>query len=139
MSLKEMSDDAVIDRLERNCERHANRPAIIFLGESFTYAKLRELIDRFATALYGLGVREGDKVVLYISNCPQFIIAFFGAQRIGAVPVPVSPIYTASEITYLINDSGAETILCQDTNFGYVREVFPETCLKRAVVTNLVD
>lgn len=139
MSLKEISDDAVIDRLERDCERHANRPAIIFLGESFTYTKLRELIDRFATALYGLGVREGDKVVLYISNCPQFITAFFGAQRIGAVPVPVSPIYTASEITYLINDSGAETILCQDTNFGYVREVFPETCLKRAVVTNLVD
>jgi len=134
-----MFDDPVIDRLERDCEKYADKSAVIFLGKAFSYAKFRELIDRFATALHGLGVKEGNTVMLYISNCPQFLIAFFGAQRIGAVPVPVSPIYTASEITYLINDSGVETIICQDTNFGYVREVLSKTCLKRVVVTNLVD
>lgn len=139
MSVKEIFHESVIAVLEQACEKYADRPAIIFLGETFTYSKLKELIDRFATALSGLGVREGDRVMIYISNCPQFLTAFFGAEKIGAVPVPVSPIYTVSEITYLINDCGAETILCQDTNFGYVREVFPKTCLKRAVVTNLVD
>jgi long-chain acyl-CoA synthetase len=77
--------------------------------------------------------------MLYIPNCPQFLIGYFGAQQIGAIPVPVSPIYTPYEIKYLINDSGAETVLCQDTNFRYIKEVFPETCLKRAVVTNYVD
>jgi long-chain acyl-CoA synthetase len=82
---------------------------------------------------------DNDKVMLYIPNCPQFLIAYFGAQQIGAVPVPVSPIYTPREITYLINDSEAETILCMDTNFRYVKEVLPETCLKRVIVTNYVD
>jgi long-chain acyl-CoA synthetase len=132
-------DEVVIAGFERACERHPDRTAVVYLGMSFSYRKMRELINRFATALYDLGVRDNDKVMLYIPNCPQFLIAYFGAQQIGAVPVPVSPIYTPHEIKYLINDSEAETILCMDTNFRYVKEVFPETCLKRTIVTNYVD
>ncbi len=84
-------------------------------------------------------MRDNDKVMLYIPNCPQFLIAYFGAQQIGAIPVPVSPIYTPHEIRYLIKDSGAQTVLCQDTNFRYIKEVAPDTDLKRIIVTNYVD
>jgi long-chain acyl-CoA synthetase len=84
-------------------------------------------------------VRKGDKVVLYITNSAQWVIAFFGIQKIGAVVVPVAPIYTSFEIEYMINDSGAETIICLDTNFGYVQDIFSKTSLKRVIVTNLVD
>jgi long-chain acyl-CoA synthetase len=129
----------VIAGFERACESYPDRAAVIYLGKEITYRSLRDLILRFATALFDLGVRDNDKVMLYIPNCPQFLIAYFGAQQIGAVPVPVSPIYTPREITYLINDSEAETILCMDTNFRYVKEVLPETCLKRVIVTNYVD
>jgi long-chain acyl-CoA synthetase len=132
-------DEPLIRSFERACEKYPNRAAIIYIGEKFSYRRLKELIDRFATALYDLGVRKNDKVMLYIPNCPQFLIGYFGAQQIGAIPVPVSPIYTPYEIKYLINDSGAETVLCQDTNFRYIKEVFPETGLKRAIVTNYVD
>lgn len=132
-------DEMVIAGFERACERFPDRRAVVYLGESFTYRKMKELIYRFATALFDLGVRDNDKVMLYIPNCPQFLIAYFGAQQIGAVPVPVSPIYTPHEIKYLLNDSGAETILCMDTNFRYVKEVFPETRLKRTIVTTYVD
>ena len=128
----------VIAGFERACESYPDRAAVIYLGKEITYRSLRDLILRFATALFDLGVRDNDKVLLYIPNCPQFLIAYFGAQQIGAVPVPVSPIYTPREITYLINDSEAETILCMDTNFRYVKEVLPETCLKRVIVTNYV-
>jgi long-chain acyl-CoA synthetase len=132
-------DEMVIAGFERACESYPDRAAVIYLGKEITYRSLRDLILRFATALFDLGVRDNDKVMLYIPNCPQFLIAYFGAQQIGAVPVPVSPIYTPREITYLINDSEAETILCMDTNFRYVKEVLPETCLKRVIVTNYVD
>jgi len=132
-------EEMLINSFERACEKYPNRTAIIYIGEKFSYRRLKELVDRFATALYDLGVRKNDKVMLYIPNCPQFLIGYFGAQQVGAVPVPVSPIYTPYEIKYLINDSGAETVLCQDTNFRYIREVFPETGLKRAIVTNYVD
>ena len=77
--------------------------------------------------------------MLYISNCPQWIIANFAINRIGAVTVPVSPIYTAFEIEYMINDAGIETVICLDTNFVYVKEVMERTNLKRVIVTNLVD
>jgi long-chain acyl-CoA synthetase len=132
-------DELVISGFHRACEKYPDRTAVIYLGERFSYLRLRELIDRFATALYDLGVRDNDKVMLYIPNCPQFLIGYFGAQQIGAIPVPVSPIYTPHEIKYLINDSEAETVLCQDTNFRYIKEVLPGTCLKRAIVTNYVD
>jgi long-chain acyl-CoA synthetase len=132
-------DELVINAFERACEKYPDKTAIIYLGEEFSYLRIKDLIDRFATALHDLGVRDNDKVMLYIPNCPQFLISYFGAQQIGAIPVPVSPIYTPYEMKYLINDSEAETVLCQDTNFRYIKEVFPETCLKRAIVTNYVD
>jgi long-chain acyl-CoA synthetase len=111
----------------------------MYLGQKFSYRKFVELVRRFATALYDLGVRDNDKVMLYIPNCPQFLIGYFGAQQIGAIPVPVSPIYTPHEIRYLIKDSEAQTVLCQDTNFRYIKEVTPDTGLKRTIVTNYVD
>ena len=134
-----MEAELIFTQFERMAEKYPDRPAIIYLGEKFTYARLRNLIDRFASALNRLGVRKGDKVVLYITNSAQWVIAFFGIQKIGAVVVPVAPIYTSFEIEYMINDSGAETIICLDTNFGYVQDIFSKTSLKRVIVTNLVD
>ena len=134
-----MEPELTFTQFEKMADKYPDRPAVIYLGEKFTYTRLQNLINRFATALNRLGVRKGDKVMLYISNSAQWVIAFFGIQKIGAVVVPVAPIYTSFEIEYMINDSGAETIICLDTNFGYVQDIFSKTSLKRAIVTNLVD
>jgi len=134
-----MEGELTFTQFEKMCEKYPNRPAIIYLGEKFTYTRLRNLINRFATALNRLGVRKGDKVMLYITNSAQWVISFFAIQKIGAVVVPVAPIYTSFEIEYMINDAGVETVICLDTNFGYVQEIFSKTGLKRTIVTNLVD
>jgi long-chain acyl-CoA synthetase len=134
-----LETELTFSRFERMCEKYPDRPAVIYLGENFSYRRLKDLIDRFATSLTQFGIGKGDKVMIYISNSVQWVIAFFGIQKIGAAVIPVPPIYTSFEIEYMINDSGAETIICLDTNFCYVKEVFPKTCLKRAIVTNLVD
>ncbi|MFQ5843871.1 MAG: class I adenylate-forming enzyme family protein [Planctomycetota bacterium] len=126
-------------RLFEVCRRFADRVALVFLGRRFTYGELRDGIERFATALHRLGVGPGDRVLLYLPNTPQWVLANFAVQRIGAVVVPVSPIYTAHELGYLVRDSGAETILCLDTNFGYVEEIFGGTPLRRIVVTTLTE
>ena len=132
-------DEEVINGFERIAANYPDKTAVVFLGKKYSYAELRELIYRFATALYELGVRDNDRVVIYLPNCPQWIAAYFAIQKIGGIPVPVSPIYTPYEIRYMINDSEAVTIVCQDTNYGYVREVFPDTPLRTIIVTNLVD
>lgn len=132
-------DEEVINGFERIAASYPDKTAIIFLGRKYSYAELRELSYRFAKALYELGIRNNDRVLIYLPNCPQWIAAYFGIQKIGGVPVPVSPIYTPYEIRYMINDSKAETIVCQDTNYGYVREVLSDTPLRTIIITNLVD
>jgi long-chain acyl-CoA synthetase len=132
-------EETTISRFELMSERYPQRTAVLYLGEQFSYAQLKELSERFAGALIEMDIKKGDRVMVYISNCIQWVIAFLAIQQIGAVLVPVSPIYTSYEIEYMINDSGTETILCLDTNFCYVKEVFRSTGLKRAIVTNLVE
>ncbi|OPX36513.1 MAG: AMP-dependent synthetase, partial [Desulfobacteraceae bacterium 4484_190.2] len=117
-------------RFDRMSEKYPDRAAVVYLGENFSYARLRDLSERFAGSLVDMGVRKGDRVMVYISNCVQWLIAFLGIQKAGAVLVPVAPIYTSFEIEYMIKDSGAEIIICLDTNFCYVKEVFDKTGLK---------
>lgn len=115
------------------------RDALIYLGRRFSYRFLKQMIDQFATALYRLGVGHQDKVMIYMGNSPQWIIANFAIQKIGAVVVPVSPIYTSHELLYMVQDAEVETVICMDTNFGYVKEVDRQHPLQRIIITNLTD
>jgi long-chain acyl-CoA synthetase len=139
ISQEELEKEVTFTRFDRMSERYPDRTAVLYLGERFSYARLRKLSERFAGALSDLGVRKGDRVMIYIPNCVQWVIAFLGIQKVGAAFVPVAPIYTSFEIEYMIRDAGVQTVLCQDTNFGYVKEVLDKTGLKRVIVTNLVD
>lgn len=134
-----LGKELTFTRFDRMSERYPERPAVIYLGERFSYAQVHDLSARFAGSLLEMGIGKGDRVMIYISNCIQWIISFLAVQKIGAVIVPVSPIYTSYEIEYMVNDSEAETVICQDTNFCYVQEVFSKTSLKRTIVTNLAD
>jgi long-chain acyl-CoA synthetase len=113
--------------------------ALYYLGERYSYGRLSALIDRFAAGLVRIGVKPLDRVMLYIPNCPQWIIANFAINKIGAATVPVSPIYTTYEIAYMIEDANIKTVICLDTNFVYVREVMKRAGLARVIVTNLAE
>ncbi len=131
--------DLTFTRFDKMIVRYPDITAVLYLGELLSFSQLQNLSERFAGALTDLGVKKGDKVMIYLSNCIQWIISFLGIQKIGAVIVPVSPIYTSHELDYMIRDSGAETIICLDTNFCYATEVFFDSGLRRIIVTNLAD
>jgi long-chain acyl-CoA synthetase len=124
---------------EESCRKFPDRTALIYLGERFSYAELGRLVDRFAAGLLEIGVKPKGKVLLYLRNCPQWVIANYAINKIDAIVVPVSPIYTSHELEYIVNDAEVETVICLDTNFMYVREVIPRTDLKRVIVTGLAD
>ena len=134
-----LAKELTFTRFDRMCETYPDRTAVVYLGEKFTYARLQDLSMRFAGALTELGVKKGDRVMVYLSNCVQWLAAFLGIQKAGAVLVPVSPIYTSFEVEYMVKDSGAETVICLDTNFSDVKEVADKTGLKNIIVTNLAD
>ncbi len=136
-----MSGELTYTRLFEVADRQPDATALIFLGTRTSFGALKEAVLRFATALHRLGVGPGDRVLVYLPNSPQQVIASFAVQRLGAAVVPVSPIYTAHELAPMIRDAGAETAICLDTNFGYVQQVFAggEAGLKRIVVTSLTE
>jgi long-chain acyl-CoA synthetase len=95
-------------------ERLKNKTAIIFYGNEISYKQLRESVDRFATALHGLGIRKGDRIAILMLNSPEFIIAVQAALKIGAIITPISPVYSSPEIKHQLLDSGGKTIICHD-------------------------
>ncbi len=134
-----LETETTFTRFDRMAETYPHRPALVYLGQPFSFRRLRELSERFGGALTSLGLGKADRVMLYLSNSVQWVIAFLGVQKIGAVIVPVSPIYTSHEIAYMVKDAGVKAVLCMDTNFGYVREVMDQTDLSHVIVTNLTD
>ncbi|NOQ86631.1 MAG: AMP-binding protein, partial [Deltaproteobacteria bacterium] len=99
-----------IDEMLRNTSRnYPENTALIFGGNSISYQELDNLVDRFASGLFNIGIKEGDRVALLLPNCPQMVIAFYSIFRIGAVAVPANPMYQEREIAYQIENSGART------------------------------
>jgi long-chain acyl-CoA synthetase len=119
--------------------RRREHPAIIYLGNRFTYGRVKDLAERFAASLNKLGVEPGQKVMMYIPNSIQWVISWLGIQKLGAVAVPITPIYMPHDLQYIANDSDAQSIICADTNFGYVTSVLSETRLTTVIVTNVAD
>ena len=140
-SLRRMieAEKTILNAFEASADKYPERCALVFLGTRFTYAKLKQLVYRFAAAASALGIKAHDRVLIYLPNSPQWLVSYMGLQKIGAVPVPVSPIYPPYELEYLLNHSQSKTIICADTNFGYVKEVFAKTAIERIIVTRVAD
>ena len=118
----EFPDQSVPHAFDKAAEQWKTRTALVFYGWKMSYAELREQVDRFATALHHLGVKKGDRVALHLLNSPQFIIAYFGTMKLGAIVTPISPVYVSNEVKHQIQDSGAETIVCQDILYRVIEE-----------------
>jgi len=125
--------------LDQTAERVPNRIAIIFGGMELTYGELRELSERFAAALAGMGVEKGDRVAIHLPNCPQFAFAYYGALKIGAVFTPLSPLLAPREARHQLNDSGAETLISLDLLYPGISNILPETGVNRTVTTSIAD
>ncbi len=113
--------------------------ALAFLGATTTYKQLKDDVDRFASALAGLGVSKGDRVALVLPNCPQNVVAFFAALRLGAVVVEHNPLYTEKELRHQLADCGATVVVCLDRVYPTVAAVRADTSVEHVIVTSLVD
>jgi long-chain acyl-CoA synthetase len=125
--------------LDQTANRVPNRIAMIFGGMELTYGELRELSERFATALAGMGVEKGDRVAIHLPNCPQFAIAYYGVLKIGGIFTPLSPLLAPREAAHQLNDSGADTLISLDLLYPGISSIVPETKVKRVITTSIAD
>jgi len=128
---------SVPDLFDQMAEKFADKTALIFYGKKISYAKLKEEVDRFASALADLGVAKGDTVALYLLNCPQYVIAYFASLKVGAKITPISPVYTSHEIKHQLQDSDATTVVCQDILYDNVEKTGIK--LKNVILTNIAE
>ena len=131
--------------LDSIAREYPNKTALTFYADPklppsrMTYGQLKDATLRFATALYQLGVRKGDRVAIMLPNCPQFPVVFFGLLRLGAIAVNTNPLYVAREMKEQFNDSGAETVILLNTFFPRLREIREETKIKRVIVVDIAE
>ena len=133
------SEHNIFSTFADTARRRSDHTAVIYLGNRFSYTRLKNLAERFAASLINLGVEPGQKLMMYIPNSSQRVVSWLGIQKLGAVAVPITPIYTPHDLQYIANDSDAQSIICADTNFGYVTSVLSQTRLKTVIVTNVAD
>ena len=135
------------DLLPRAAGKYPERTALVMAmaaaGRLFTYSvsyrRLEREVDRFAASLQDLGVQAGDRVALYLPNCPQFVIAYLAAIRAGAIVVPFNPLYSAREAQYQLKDCGATVAVVLDRFFPLINGVREKTDLRSVVVTRIKE
>ncbi|MEO7243686.1 MAG: AMP-binding protein, partial [Rubrivivax sp.] len=93
--------------LEVSATRFPDKPAYVFFGQPLRYAELRAQAEAIAGWLQAQGLRPGDRVLLFMQNCPQWAVAFYAIGRAGGVVVPVNPMNRADEFAHYITDPQA--------------------------------
>ena len=121
--------------LEKASNEYPNKLAIIFEEVAITYEKLEEHVKRFASALQSLGIKKGDRVAVYLLNCPQFIIATYGALKAGAMVVPCSAAYKDMELKHQLIDSGSKLLITHERLFPIALRAVKETPIEQVIVT----
>ncbi|HYN59749.1 MAG TPA: AMP-binding protein, partial [Rubrivivax sp.] len=106
--------------LEVAAARYPDKAAYIFLGRAISYSMLKSQAEALAGWLQGVGVGKGDRVALYMQNCPQFVVAVYGILRADAVVVPVNPMNRADEFSHYITDPQSKAVICSADLAGFV-------------------
>ncbi|WP_084049066.1 long-chain-fatty-acid--CoA ligase [Deinococcus hopiensis] len=132
-------NDVLPDLLRRSAEGYADRTALTFLGAVTSYGELWEDALRFAAALQKIGVQPGERVSVMLPNCPQFVVAFYGALLAGATVVNTSPLYVPGELEHQLRDSGSETLILLDTFYPRYTQVAARVPVQRVIVTGIQD
>ena len=125
--------------LQGHAARTPRKAAIVFYGRAITFAELDDASDRFAGWLRARGIGPGDRVALYLENCPQFAIAHFGALKAGAITVPLNPMHKAIELQHELEDSGARVLVAAHAGREIVESVRAQTPVEVVALVSYRD
>jgi len=129
--------------LEVAAARYPDKTAFLFFGRALSYQQLKQQAEALAGWLQAQGVQAGDRVALYLQNCPQFVIALYAVFRANAVAVPVNPMNRADEFGHYISDPETKVVICAADLAGFVAEADaalpPAQRLKAVLVTRYSD
>ena len=131
---------SVYANLEAVAARQPQRCAIDYYGAKISYAALKREADALAGWLQrSAGVRRGDRVLLYLQNCPQFVIGYYAVLRADAVVVPVNPMNLAAELRHYVEDAGAAVMLSAQELWREIAPLAEAGGLRQVVLASYSD
>ncbi|RFU69947.1 long-chain fatty acid--CoA ligase [Bacillus sp. V59.32b] len=133
----EIPDITIPQVLQETTKNYPTNNAITFYTKKITYQELLFAVNLFTSSLQKNGIQKGDRVAIMLPNCPQYVIAYYGILSAGSIVTQVNPMLVEREIEYILNDSGAETIVVFDALYAKVKQVQPSTNLKNIIVVSL--
>jgi long-chain acyl-CoA synthetase len=139
LTLAPYPQKTLLDYVDETAHQRPDHPAFLLKGRCLTYEALMRLSDAFAAALLEQGVKPGDRVALLLPNCPQFVIAELGAWKVGAIVVPLNPLYSSDELHVLLTDCGAETVVALTPFVTRVQALQSRTAVKRLIATGIQE
>lgn len=111
---REMVKMNLVTRVYETSKLQPQKTAYHFMGKDTSYAEFDQSVSMFASALLGVGVKEGDHVAFLLGNTPHFLISLYATMRIGATAIPINPIYSPDEISYILHNSDAKAVIALD-------------------------
>ncbi len=121
----DLPSGSLFDLVESSVKEYADNVALEFFGRETTYQQMGQQILRAAEGLRVLGVQKGDTVALVLPNCPQHIVAFYAALRLGAIVIEHNPLYTPRELRHQFEDHGAKVAIVWN-NVVETVQAFPD-------------
>ena len=127
------------DAVQHSAARVPDHTALAFLGHRMTYRQFARAIDRCADGLAALGLGEGDRLAIAVPTCPQGVIAFYAANRLGAVPVMIHPLSTPAEVEQYLTTSRARCALVLDAIYDRFAPARGRTGLETVILARISD
>lgn len=127
------------DFLDRAAIMFPDNMALLFQGYQVTYQELKEMVDRFATALAGFGIKKGDSVAILLPNLIPCVVAYYAVLKIGGITVMNNPLYSDRELGHQFNDSQAKLLITLDLLGNRMIDLRRETSIKEILYTSIGD
>lgn len=109
--------------IEENVRRGlGSKTAIICENEQVTYADLLQRVNKFGNALKSIDVESENRMIVLTYDSPEFIVSFFGAMKIGAVPIPISTMLQPQDYEYIFNNSRAKVLVVHEDFWNRIQE-----------------
>lgn len=134
-----LPDTTLSYNLEVTATRYPHKMAVAYYGGELTYQELFDQVNRMAGYLVRVGVHHGDRVALYMHNCPQFIIAYYAILRAGAVVVPLNSLIVSNELRYYARDSQARVAFASQDLYPQIAPLLAEDILDHVIIAAYAD
>jgi long-chain acyl-CoA synthetase len=125
--------------LERSANTFPDKMALLFQGYAVSYRELNHMVNRFAGALSGFGVKQGDSVAILLPNVIPCVVAYYAILKIGGIAVMNNPLYSDRELEHQFNDSGSKLLITLDLLANRMIDLRPKTKIKQIIYTSIGD